>query len=112
MDPIKDEDEDAYRDSLFGKNREQANPNKVSSTIFLKKRPISGDYIATTSTAERTPKTGMGTANFESQANAATKGNQKILFSIDSIMTDESLKSGSEKSKRKTDIEVEDMEQA
>ena len=37
MEPIKDEDEDAYRDTLFGQNKEQANPNYVNnSTIFFK----------------------------------------------------------------------------
>ena len=42
MDTIYDEDEDAYRDSLFGKNKEQANPNyKNDSTLFFKQRPVS-----------------------------------------------------------------------
>ena len=79
MDPIYDEDEDAYRDSLFGKNKEQANPNRANSTLFFKQRPSSGEYMTTSTTAERTPMTGMGATNFESQANAAKKGKPRIL---------------------------------
>ena len=73
MDPIIDEDEEAYRDSLFGKNKEQANPNRGNSTLFFKQRPTEESEMATSTTAERTPMTGFGATNFENQAANATK---------------------------------------
>ena len=36
MEQINDEDEDAYRDTLFGQNKEQANPSKANNTSFFK----------------------------------------------------------------------------
>ena len=56
--------------------------------------------MATSTTAERTPMTGMGATNFESQAEAASKANLRFLPSSDSIMTDESLKNQSEYEKK------------